>query len=109
MTVDYKLIGARLQKARQRAGMTQARLAEEIGVSVGYISQIERGFTKVNLESLCRITGAIGCDLPQILAGIDTARQEYGQEELLQKFFLLNLRQKNMVLDFIDLLKKNEP
>lgn len=108
MTVDYKLIGMRLQKARQRSGMTQARLAEEIGVSVGYISQIERGFTKVNLESLCRITNAIGCDLPRILSGIDTAQQEYGQEELLQKFSRLDSRQKSMVLDFIDILKKHE-
>ena len=50
MNVDYKLIGERIQKTRKSKGMTQDVLAEKLGVSIGYVSQVERGITKISLH-----------------------------------------------------------
>ena len=48
MNVDYGAIGQRIKQVRRSRDMTQERLAEALSVSVGYISQIERGVTKIN-------------------------------------------------------------
>ena len=45
MSVDYQLIGRRISQYRRAERKTQENLAEGLGVSVGYISQIERGVT----------------------------------------------------------------
>ena len=52
MLVDYILIGKRIKDYRNKCGFTQGALAEKLDVSVGFISQIERGITKPNLEML---------------------------------------------------------
>ena len=52
MNVDYGAIGQRIKQVRRSRDMTQERLAEALSVSVGYISQIERGVTKINLDTL---------------------------------------------------------
>ena len=50
--MDYGAIGQRIKQVRRSRDMTQERLAEALSVSVGYISQIERGVTKINLDWL---------------------------------------------------------
>lgn len=55
MSVDYAAIGQRIKGRRREQKRTQEWLAEQLQVSVGYISQIERGVTKVNLDTLSEI------------------------------------------------------
>ena len=47
MSIDYKLIGSRIKSERIRQKITQEKLAESLDVSVGYVSQLERGITKI--------------------------------------------------------------
>lgn len=70
MSINYKLIGERIQKSRKEKNITQEELAELIEVSAGYISQIERGITKPNLTMMDIICTHIGCDLIYIITGI---------------------------------------
>ena len=62
MSIDFKLIGSRIKTTRKKAGRTQEWLAEQIDVSVGYISQIERGdyspsvTLALKLAKLCNVT-----------------------------------------------------
>lgn len=58
MNVDYGAIGRRIKQVRRSRDMTQERLAEALSVSVGYISQIERGVTKINLDTLAAVAAA---------------------------------------------------
>ena len=57
MNVDYAAIGQRIKQVRRSRGLTQERLAEALSVSVGYISQMERGVTKINLDTLAAVIG----------------------------------------------------
>lgn len=52
MSVDYRIIGQRIKIKRKSIRKTQDHVAEALSVSVGYISQIECGVTKVNLDTL---------------------------------------------------------
>ncbi|NNF05084.1 MAG: helix-turn-helix domain-containing protein [Rhodothermales bacterium] len=52
-------LGARLERARLDVDMTQARLAEEAGVSKSTVERLEKGGS-VQLANLIRVLRAIG-------------------------------------------------
>ena len=57
--VDYSLLGQRVRRARKKAKLTQAKLAEKVGVSIPTISHIETGTNKVSLELFVSIANAL--------------------------------------------------
>jgi DNA-binding XRE family transcriptional regulator len=52
---------------RKYRGMTQARLADEIGIDRGYLAQIERGGRAGTPETLAKIARALGCLVEDLL------------------------------------------
>src|SRR5262249_6889935 len=61
-------IGARLRGLRQANNLTLAKLAEQSGVSVSYLSAVEKGTNLPSLPTLARITEALGASIPSVLA-----------------------------------------
>ena len=59
MALDFTVIGHRLKKARMDKKMTQEDLAEQIDVSVAFLSRIERGLSHINLKRLSQNGTAI--------------------------------------------------
>src|ERR1700733_15591635 len=55
--------GALLRQARQRAGLTQAELAEKAGVTQSVISAYESGQRQPSLAGLAALVGATGFEL----------------------------------------------
>ena len=102
MAVDFKLIGTRIKSVRKEKGRTQEWLAEKIDVTVGYISQIERGITKINLETLGEIGAVIETDIAYFLSGVSTEQELYLNNELHQKFEMLSERDKKIVNEIIE-------
>ncbi len=102
MSIDFKLIGSRIKTTRKKAGRTQEWLAEQIDVSVGYISQIERGITKVNLETLSEICTALGGDIAYIVSGTTKKQAAYLHNEITEKFSQLSERDKKIIITLID-------
>lgn len=106
MSVDFSAIGQRMKQRRSSLGMTQDNLAELLGVSVGYISQVERGATRVNLETLSNIAMLLQCDLTQLLADVVPQRQGYLSFELQQLTGEMNETQLNLLVDIAKTLKQ---
>ena len=48
--MNYIIIGDRIRKARKEKEMTQEEFAEKMGISVGYVNQIETGKKCFNLK-----------------------------------------------------------
>lgn len=107
MNIDYKLIGKRIKELRNTKKLTQEQLSEQVSVTVGYISQIERGFTKVNLETLSKIAAVLDCDISYIVTGINKSNPNYLNNELYQKIDDLNAKQKQLLCDIIEAIKNN--
>jgi len=59
MTNIKKIFGVHLFQLRNKAGMTQAKLAEKTNLSVDQISRIERGECAPSLESIEKISNAL--------------------------------------------------
>jgi transcriptional regulator with XRE-family HTH domain len=66
--VDYKAIGRRIAFYRKKASITQAVLSEKLGVSEGYISQLERGSAKIPLPRLVQIADFLGVDVALLVS-----------------------------------------
>lgn len=77
MAIDYKLIGSRIKIERTKKKITQETLAEHLDVSVGYISQLERGITKISLDRLSEISDYLGCDISFFLSGSSRFSADY--------------------------------
>lgn len=56
-------LGARMRRQRHRLSMTLQQLADASGVSIGYISQLERGNATPTLGTLSQIAAALNVDL----------------------------------------------
>jgi transcriptional regulator with XRE-family HTH domain len=104
MNVDYATIGQRIKHRRKALQKTQDCLAESLSVSVGYISQIERGVTKVSLDTLATIAKALDCDLPELLDGVIPDRPNYLEAELKEINDQMSERQKILLLNIAKLI-----
>ena len=69
MNVNFKLIGKRIQEVRKQQAMTQAELAALTDMSDSYISYIETAKKQASLESLVRISNALGITVDELLSG----------------------------------------
>ena len=58
-----KIIGSRLALARQRAGLSQAQVAGELGLTRPSISEIEAGRRRVAAEELVRLADLYHVDM----------------------------------------------
>jgi len=63
-TTDRKLfLGARLKRLRRDLGLTQTRMAEDLGVSPSYLNLLERNQRPVTAQVLLRLAEAYDLDL----------------------------------------------
>ncbi len=104
MNVDYKLIGQRIKAARKAKGLTQEQLSECIDVSVGYVSQLERGVTKISLDTLGAIAVLLGCDVAYFVTESAPKSDGYMSGELAESFSALSGEKKKLVCDFIQMI-----
>ena len=65
--MDYEALGRRIRAQRKLMSMTQAELAERVGVSSAFIGHIERGTRIASLETICRIADALECSIDELV------------------------------------------
>lgn len=73
MPLLRRVIGAVLRRVRQHQGRTLRDVAESAGVSLPYLSEVERGTKEASSEVLAAICRALGLPLPELL---DEVRRE---------------------------------
>ena len=64
---DLALIGSRIKAVRTGKGMSQADLAVKASVSLPLISNIERGKTRMQLETFVKVAEALQASADQLL------------------------------------------
>ena len=104
MNIDYKLIGTRIKSARKRNGITQSVLAEKLDVSIGYISQVERGITKISLDLLGAIASVLDCDISSLITESSIKCDNYIANELMAEINKLDNKKRALLLSFIKML-----
>ena len=63
-------LGRKLRETREERGDRLVDVAERAGISVQYLSEIERGRKEPSSEMIAAVAGALGVDLADLLIGI---------------------------------------
>lgn len=105
--IDYRIIGKRIKKARMDLGLTQEKLSEKISVSTNYLSKIEGGHEKPNLEMLEKISIATNVSLTELLTGVVEQRQ-YLQKDIADILSSCSPKKVRLIYDIILRIAKDE-
>lgn len=82
MALDYNIIGERLKKARMNKNLTQEKLAEQLDVSIAFLSRIERGSSFISLKRLNQICSILEVSEGEILNGVSKDSNSYLNKDL---------------------------
>ena len=107
MTVDYKEIWKRIRQKRKEKKLTQEALAEKLDITVGYVSQMERGVTKISLERLAEIGAVLDTELSSFLNGTVQKQNSYLQTELAEKIEKLGQKDRQLLSEILDAMLRN--
>lgn len=66
--LDYEKLGLKIKEIRISKGITQNNLAEMVGCNTSHISNIENNYTKLSLNVLIAIAGALDTSVDYLLS-----------------------------------------
>lgn len=81
MALDYSVIGSRIKQARLAKNMTQEDLADQIDISVAFLSRVERGNSRVNLKRLNQLCDLLDVSEGYLLNGASSSSENYLDKE----------------------------
>lgn len=78
------MLGDQIRSIRKRQEITLKELSEKTGLSIGYLSQIERNLTDPSLSTLRKISGALGVPTYLFLGDEPHGGLTLRKEEMIQ-------------------------
>ena len=107
MSLDYSVIGERLKEARMKKNLTQEKLAEEIDVSVAFLSRVECGSTKISLPRLIEICEKLEITNGSILDGTSKTSNTYLNKEFSDLLKNCPSEKMKMIYDITKVIVKS--
>ncbi|MFJ7827606.1 helix-turn-helix domain-containing protein [Psychrobacillus sp. NPDC096623] len=101
-----KIVGEKIRNFRKERGLSQEELAHQASLHNTYIGQLERGEKNATIESLYKITNALGITLEELFSNTQTGPKA-NSIEITKIITLLEDRSSNdqrTILSFIELL-----
>ncbi|MHB1484826.1 MAG: helix-turn-helix domain-containing protein [Saccharofermentanales bacterium] len=102
MNIDYKQLGIRIANERKRNNLTQEQLAEKIGISSNYVSNIENNYSIPSLETLVKFCSSLNVTPDYFLIGTVFSSDEYYKDEIFNKINKCSDKEKRLIAKFID-------
>jgi transcriptional regulator with XRE-family HTH domain len=99
--------GALVKSLRQKMGLTQNQVAESLGVTPGYISNVENNRTAMSLRILTYYARLIGCSLDALVGELDSEYSETALDrKLYQTILKLDIDTKKKLLKTLEIWTK---
>lgn len=99
--------GALVKSLRQKMGLTQNQVAESLGVTPGYISNVENNRTAMSLRILTYYAHLIGCSLDALVGELDSEYSETALDrKLYQTILKLDIDTKEKLLKTLEIWTK---
>ena len=99
--INYKILGERIKEERKRIHLTQAQLANEVGISDTYMGAIERGERSLTLDTLVKLANRIGVTIDYLLTDFVDGSNESIIDEFKQIIDNQPLDRKIMALQVL--------
>ncbi len=105
--MDSEDYGSLVKNLRQKTGLTQSQVAESLGVTPGYISNVENNRTAMSLRILTYYARLVGCSLDSLVGDLEPEYAETALDrELYQAILKLDTETKEKLLKTIELWSK---
>lgn len=99
--------GVLVKSLRQKMGLTQNQVAESLGVTPGYISNVENNRTAMSLRILTYYARLIGCSLDALVGELDSEYSETALDrKLYQTILKLDIDTKEKLLKTLEIWTK---
>ena len=99
--------GSMIKDLRLKNGLTQNQVAESLGVTPGYISNVENNRTAMSLRILTYYAQLVGCSLDSLVGELEPEYSETALDrELYQAIIELDHETKEKLLKTIQLWKE---
>ncbi len=99
--------GSMIKELKIKNGLTQNQVAESLGVTPGYISNVENNRTAMSLRILTYYARLVGCSLDSLVGELEPEYSETALDrELYQAIIDLDIETKEKLLKTIELWKK---
>lgn len=82
--MDSENYGALVKNLRLKTGLTQNQVAESLGVTPGYISNVENNRTAMSLRILTYYARLVGCSLDSLVGELEP---EYSETALDRQLY----------------------
>lgn len=73
MTYDHRITGQIIRRLREQRGITQEVLSGLAAISRSHLAEIETGRTNANVETLWKISEALGMRCSELLQAVEQA------------------------------------
>ena len=108
MSPDYYVIGRRIKQCRLDRKMTQEELADEINISVAFLSRVERGNAHLNLRRLTQIAEVLKVSPGYLLTGSNTTSKDYLKEDFRLILEECTPEQRQLIYKISELISKTK-
>lgn len=100
--IDTILIGKIIKKLRIEKNLTQEELAEKIDISTNYLSKVERGLSKLNVESFLHMAEVLSFTLEDFGIFKEDIKKNTQTDEIIK---LLMVSPPKKVTAYLEILK----
>ena len=108
--MEQENYGTLVKNLRVENNLTQNQVAEALGVTPGYISNVENGRTAMSLRMLTYYARLVGCSLDSLVGELEPDYSETALDrELYNAIIELDVKTKEKLLKTIKLWKKIAP
>lgn len=105
--MEQENYGTLIKKLRIEHGLTQNQVAESLGVTPGYISNVENNRTAMSLRILTYYARLVGCSLDSLVGLLEPEYTETALDRKLYEAILeLDTDTKEKLLKTIEIWKK---
>ena len=108
MAPDYSVIGKRIKEARNNQNLTQEELADELNISVAFLSRVETGKSHINLKRLTQIAEFLKVSPGYLLTGSNTTSKDYLKEDFKNILDKCSPEQQKLIYEISEFVSKTK-
>lgn len=105
--MDSENYGTLVKNLRLKNGLTQHQVADSLGVTPGYISNVENNRTAMSLRMLTYYARLVGCSLDSLVGDLEPEYSETALDrKLYQTILKLDIETKEKLLQTLEIRSK---
>ena len=104
--IDTETIGKIIKKLRIDKNLTQEALAEKMDISTNYLSKVERGLSRLNIEAFFKMAEVLSFSLSDFGIKVnDIPALNQDKQRLLEKVLAIPEREASVYLETLEYIE----